>query len=54
MFVPDPDLYPPRIPDPGFRIQKHQQKRRGEKFVVLPIFVATNITKLKLILFLKW
>ncbi len=51
MFVPDPDLYPSWIPDPGFRIQKHLQMRKGKKLVVLPHFVATNITKLKLILF---
>jgi hypothetical protein len=39
-----------RIPDP-----KTQQKRGMKKyFVVLPFFVATNITKLKNILFLNW
>ncbi len=37
-----------RIPDPGSRIQQQQLKRRGKnKFVVLPIFVVKNITKLK-------
>jgi hypothetical protein len=46
MFIPDPDLYTSRIPD-----TKKQKKRRGEKFVVLPFFIATIITKLKLILF---
>jgi hypothetical protein len=49
--IPDPDFYPSRIPDPGSRIQKQQQKRGG-KIVVIP-FVATNIIKLKIILFLK-
>jgi hypothetical protein len=38
-----------RIPDP-----KPATKERGEKkFIVLPFFVATNITKLKTTLFLK-
>ncbi len=43
-----------RIPDLGSRIQK-QQQRRGvkKKFVVIPFYVATNITKLKIILVLK-
>jgi hypothetical protein len=27
MFIPDPDFYPSRISDPGFRIQKQPQKR---------------------------
>jgi hypothetical protein len=45
------DVYPgPRIPDP-----KTSTKERGEKiFVVIPFFVATNFTKLKIILFLKF
>ncbi len=38
MFIPDPDFYPFRIPDP-----KTATKERGEKkFVVKPFFVATN------------
>jgi hypothetical protein len=38
---------------PGSRIQKTATKERGEKkFVVIPFFVATNFTKLKIILFL--
>jgi hypothetical protein len=49
MFIPDPDFYPFRIPDP-----KTATKERGEKnFVVKPFFVATNFTKLKIILFSK-
>jgi hypothetical protein len=47
--IPDPDVYPFRIPDP-----KTATKERGEKkFVVKPFFVATNFTKLKIILFFK-
>jgi hypothetical protein len=49
MFIPDPDFYPSRIPDP-----KTTTKVRGEKtFVVIPFFAATKFTKLKIILFLK-
>jgi hypothetical protein len=41
------------IPDPGPRVPKTTTKEKGEKIlVVLPFFVATNITKLKIILFL--
>jgi hypothetical protein len=40
MFIPDPDFYPSRIPDP-----KTAAKARCEKkFVVIPFFVATNLT----------
>jgi hypothetical protein len=38
-----------RIPDPTTAI-----KEKGGKILVLPLFVASNITKLKLILFLNW
>jgi hypothetical protein len=49
MFIPDPDFYPFRIPDP-----KTATKERGEKkFVVKPFFVSTNFTKLKIIYFLN-
>jgi hypothetical protein len=48
MFIPDHDFYPSRIPDPT-----RATKEEGEKFVVLPYFVATNITKLQIILFLN-
>jgi hypothetical protein len=46
MFIPDLDFYPSRILD--LRIQK-QQQRRGvkKKLVVIPFYVATNLTKLK-------
>jgi hypothetical protein len=54
VFLPStPDFYPSRIAHLGFRIQQQQQKRRGEKSVVLPFFVVTNFTKLKIILFLN-
>jgi hypothetical protein len=56
MFIPDPDFYPFRIPDLESRIPdpKTATKERGEnKFVVKSFFVATNFTKLKIILFFK-
>jgi hypothetical protein len=56
LFIPDPDFYPFRIPDLGSRIPdpKTATTERGEKkFVVKPFFVATNFTKLKIILFFK-
>jgi hypothetical protein len=49
MFIPDPDLYPFRIPDP-----KTATKERGEKQIfVKPFVAATNFAKLKIILFFK-
>jgi hypothetical protein len=49
MFIPDPDFYPSQIPDP-----KTATKERGEKkFVVVTFYVATNFTKLQIILVLK-
>jgi hypothetical protein len=38
------------VADPGClsRNQKQQQKRGGKQFFVLPFFVATKITKLKI------
>ncbi len=56
MFIPDPGSWFLPIPDPGSRIPepKTASKERGEKiFVVIPFIVATNFTKLKIILFLK-
>jgi hypothetical protein len=39
---------------PGSRIQKTATKERGKKFFfVIPFYVATNFTKLKIILVLK-
>jgi hypothetical protein len=46
--IPDPDFYPSRIPDP-----KQQQKRGVKKFVVITFYVATDFTKLQIILVLK-
>jgi hypothetical protein len=47
--IPDPDFYPSRIPDP-----KTATKERGDKkFVVMTFYVATNFTKLQIILVLK-
>jgi hypothetical protein len=54
MFIPDPDFLP--IPDPGSRIPdpKTATKERGEKkFDVIPFYLATNFTKLYIILVLK-
>jgi hypothetical protein len=49
MFIPDPDFYPSRIPDP-----KTATKQRGEKKNFCHTFyVAKNFTKLKNILVLK-
>jgi hypothetical protein len=44
----DPDFYPFRIPDP-----KTARKERGKKINFKPFFVATNLTKFKIILLLK-
>jgi hypothetical protein len=41
MFIPDPDFYPSRIPDP-----KTATKERDEKIFFIPFYVATNFTKL--------
>ncbi len=38
---------------PRSRIQKQQQKRGVKKFVVITFYVATNFTKLKIILVLS-
>jgi hypothetical protein len=63
MFIPDPDFYPSRISDPrsrildlGSRIQPQQQKKRAKNLLSygLTFTVATNITKLKIIVFLNW
>jgi hypothetical protein len=46
--IPDPDFYPSRIPDPGSRIPdpKTATKRGVKKIVVIPFFIAINLTKL--------
>jgi hypothetical protein len=54
--IPDPDPES-RIPDLGSRIPdpKTATKERGEKkLVVITFYVATNFTKLQIILVLKW
>jgi hypothetical protein len=48
MFIPDPDFYPSRIPDP-----KTATKERGGKRFVITFYAATNFTKLQIILVLK-
>ncbi len=49
MFSPDPDFYPSWIPDPKTATKERDEK----KVVVIPFYVATNFTKLKIILVLK-
>ncbi len=41
MFIPDPDFYPSRIPDPWSRIQKQQQKR-GVKKISCHTFLCSH------------
>jgi hypothetical protein len=50
--IPDPDFYPSRIPDLGSDPKTATKDRGGKKFFVKPFFVATNFTKLNIILFL--
>jgi hypothetical protein len=51
MFIPDPNFYPSRIPIPD---PKTATKERGEKkLAVITFYVATNFTKLQIILVLK-
>jgi hypothetical protein len=40
-WIPDPDFYPSRIPDPGYRIQK-QQQREGLKKICCHTFLASH------------
>jgi hypothetical protein len=57
MFIPDPGSWFLPIPDPGSRIPepKTATNKRGEKkFFFIPFYVATNFTKLNIILVLKW
>jgi hypothetical protein len=49
--IPDPDFYPSRIPDP--KTKTKTKERGGKKFVVITFYVATNFTKLQIILVLK-
>jgi hypothetical protein len=41
-WIPDPDFYPSRIPDP----KTATEERSETNFVVIPFYVATNFTKL--------
>jgi hypothetical protein len=43
MFIPDPDFYPSRIPNPKTATKERDEEK---KIVVIPFFVATNFTKL--------
>jgi hypothetical protein len=52
--ISDPDFLPILDPESRIRIQKPQQKRGVKKIVVIPFFVATNFTILKIILFLEF
>jgi hypothetical protein len=55
MFIPDPGSWILPIPDPGSQIPDPKtatKDRGGKKFFVKPFFVATNFTKLNIILFL--
>jgi hypothetical protein len=46
MFIPDPNIFPSRIPGSGI-----QQKRGGEKYICCPnFFVAIKINKILKIL----
>jgi len=47
MYMLDPAFYPSWILDPGSWIPDPTTatKEKGKKFVVLPFFVATNISK---------
>ncbi len=43
MFIPDPDYYPSRISDPGYQIQKQEQKRKGvKKNLLLYLFFCSH------------
>jgi hypothetical protein len=46
MFIPDPNFYPSRIPVPTT-----VTKEKGETIYCPTFFVATNITKLRIIYF---
>jgi hypothetical protein len=39
--IPDPDFYPSQIPDPKTAAKERSEEK---KFVVIPFFVATNVT----------
>jgi hypothetical protein len=47
MFIPDPDFYPSRIPDPKTATKERDEK----KFIFIPLLLATNFTKFKITFF---
>jgi hypothetical protein len=48
----DPDFYPSRIPDLGSKNSNKTKREGRQKLVVIPFFVAKNLTNFKIILFL--
>jgi hypothetical protein len=44
--IPDPDFYPSRIPDPGSRIQKPEQKRGVKKNLLSYLFCSHKFHKI--------
>jgi hypothetical protein len=56
MFIPEPGSRILIFTHPGSRIPDPKtatKERSGKKFFVIPFYVATNFTKLKIILVLK-
>ncbi len=52
MFIPDPEFYPSRIPDPG---SKNSNKREGwKKICCHNFYVSTNFTKWQIISVLNY
>jgi hypothetical protein len=49
MFIPDPDFYPSRIPDPTTAPKEEEEKKK----ICPTIFSAINIINLYIILFLS-
>jgi hypothetical protein len=47
MFIPDPEFYPSRIPDPGSRTQKHQEKRGVKKNLLSYLFCSHKFHKIE-------
>jgi hypothetical protein len=50
IFIPDPDFYPSRIPNPGSKISN---KREGEKICCHTLFYSYKFHKIENYLFLK-
>jgi hypothetical protein len=50
MFIPDPDFYPIRIPNPGSRIPdpKRATKKRGEKNLLAYLFCSHKFHKIEI------